>query len=393
MQGPTAGPASAAPPLPRYGERSLAEVVPSLLGALGVAEATDHLELGPASCGCVLVIDGLGWQSLLEHPDQAPFLADAAAVRPPLTAGFPSTTAASLSSIGTGLPPGEHGLVGYTMSIPGHDRAMNLLLWELYGHGERVDLREELPPERLQPLSTAFQRAAAAGLAVSLVGPRQHAHTGLTRASLRGGRYRAAFGLGDTVAEAVTALAARPGSLVYAYHADLDIIGHVRGVDSDAWRLQLAHVDRLAAALAERLPSGAVLVVTGDHGMIDVAGERLDVGDHPALLEGVRLLAGEPRARHVHAVDGAHADVLAAWREGLGERMWVVGREEAIATGWFGPAVLDRVRPRIGDVVAASRTTLAVTQRAVDPRLAGLLAHHGSMLPGEQFVPLVMVRG
>src|SRR5262249_48808623 len=136
------------------------------------------------------------------------------------------------------------GLVGYTMAVPDHDRPMNVLLWELYGHGPKVDLRPSLVPERVQPTRTAFERAAAAGVTVTLVGPRQHAGSGMTRAALRGGRYRPAFGIGDLVATAAEALDAPDGNraLVYGYHADLDLIGHVRGTRSDAWRVQLRQV-------------------------------------------------------------------------------------------------------------------------------------------------------
>jgi len=181
---------------------------------------------------------------------------------------------------------------------------------------------------------------------------------------------------------------------VYAYHPDLDRTGHVRGVASDAWRLELAHVDRLAAQLAEGLPGDAALVVTGDHGMVDLRPEqRIDLADRPELAAGVRLLAGEARARHVHTQRGAAADVLDAWRALLGQDMWVVPREEAVAAGWFGPSVTDQVRPRIGDVVAAASGPVGVVQREVDPTQALLTGHHGSMTPAEQLVPLLLLRG
>jgi hypothetical protein len=218
----------------------------------------------------------------------------------------------------------------------------------------------------------------------------------MTRAVLRGGRYRSAFTLADLVAVSAATLAEPGPQLVYAYHPDLDLLGHIRGVDSDAWRLQLGEVDAAAAALAERLPAGAMLVVTGDHGMVDLQpGDRLDVADAPQLLGGVRVLAAErldELGRHVHTQRGAAADVLDAWRALLGQDMWVVPREEAVASGWFGPAVPDRIRPRIGDVVAAAHGRIGVVQRAVDPAHARMTGHHGSMTAREQLVPPVTVR-
>jgi Type I phosphodiesterase / nucleotide pyrophosphatase len=274
---------------------------------------------------------------------------------------------------------------------------MNNLSWATYGLQDPAlppggDLLHRLVPEQVQPDATAFERAAASGITVTLVGPRQHAHSGMTRAVLRGGRYRSAFTLPDLVAVAAATLAEPGPQLVYAYSPDLDLVGHIRGVDSEAWRLQLGEIDQAAAALAERLPPGCLLAVTGDHGMVDIAPEdRLDVGDLPHLLAGVRVLGGEARARHVYTEPGAADDVLAAWGAVLGDRMWVVSRDQAIAAGWFGPLVSDRIRPRIGDVVAAAHGRIGVMQRAVDPAHARMRGHHGSMTAREQLVPLITV--
>ena len=208
-----------------------------------------------------------------------------------------------------------------------------------------------------------------------------------------GGRYRNAFSLGDLAAETVAALREGQRSFVYAYHPELDGTGHVRGVDSDAWRLHLGHVDRLAADVASSLPPDAVLVVSGDHGMIDVPPTgRYDTAQHPQLRHGVRFLGGEPRARHVYVQPGAEAEVLAAWRDLLGDSMWILTREEAIAAGWFGPTVPDRVRPRIGDVVAAAHKPVGVTEQEVFKLEALLIGHHGSLTPDEQLVPFLVIR-
>jgi Type I phosphodiesterase / nucleotide pyrophosphatase len=381
------------PPVPRYGEASLADLASSMLAMVDVPGCRNPLGLEPANRACLLLVDGLGWELLQANRRWAPFLAGAAETGRPLTAGYPATTASSLGSLGTGRPPGEHGLVGYTMALPGLQRAFNCLRWSPYGVGGFEDLRDRFPPEELQPEPTLFERALDDGVAVSRLGPGEHASSGLTRAVLRGGAFVDVMSMGDLAATAAHRLAGARRSLVYAYHADLDKTGHVRGVASDAWRLELANVDRLAAQIAERLPGDAVLVVTGDHGMVDLRPEeRVDLADEPELAAGVRLLAGEARARHVHTSRGAAPDVLAAWRELLGHAMWVRSREEAVADGWFGPHVPDRVLPRIGDVVAAAFGAVGVLERKVDPAQARLVGHHGSMTPAEQLVPLIEVR-
>jgi hypothetical protein len=367
--------------------------MPSLLAALDVPGYANPLGVEPLRRACVLVADGLGWELLLANRRAAPAMAAAAERGGPVTTGFPSTTATSLASIGTGLPPGGHGLVGYTIALPGMERAFNCLRWSPYGLGGSRDLRDRVVPERIQPEPTAFEAAKADGIEVTLVGAGEYAASGFTRAALRGGGYWRTHSLGDQAAGAVAGLGRGRRSLVYLYHPDLDRTGHVRGADTDAWRMELAHVDRLVTHVAERLPGDAALFVTGDHGMVDLRPEqRVDLADQPELAAGVRLLSGEARARHVHTERGAAEDVLAGWRGLLGHAMWVVPGEEAVAAGWFGPQVADEVRARVGDVVAAAHGPLGVVQREVDPTQAVLTGHHGSMTPAEQLVPFLELR-
>jgi predicted AlkP superfamily pyrophosphatase or phosphodiesterase len=382
------------PSLPKYGIASLAEVVPSVLAARGLVGFENLLALEPVASVALLVIDGLGWNQLLGNAASAPFMAEAAGRGRPITAGFPSTTAASLGSLGTGLPPGEHGLVGYTVDVPGQERPMNLLRWELYGFGPPGDLLAEVIPERFQPSPTLLERARDGGRQISLVGPPEHAESGLTRAILRGARYLGAPSLPDVVMVTSRALAEDPGAPVYAYHPFLDTTGHVKGVGSVEWLEHLSRIDQAVSAIADSLPASGTLFVTADHGMVNLGEEhKVDVAETPELLFGVRALAGEARARHVYCVPGSVDDVLATWRERLGDRMWIVPGDQAIDAGWFGPRVEDRVRPRIGDVIAAAHAAVGVFQREVDPLQAMLVGHHGSMTSAEQLVPLLRIDG
>jgi hypothetical protein len=265
---------------------------------------------------------------------------------------------------------------------------LDALRWHRHGSGE--DLRSDLPPEQVQPSATAFERAVAGGVSVRVVQAAAHAASGLTRAAFRGGEVVGVHALGDLVEQAVRAFALPGKVFCYAYHADLDFLGHVYGPGSGAWRRQLRVVDVLAAALAEELPPGGRLVVTADHGMV-AARERIDVDVEAGLLEGVALLAGEPRVRHVHTVPGAAADVQAAWAERVGAGAWVARREEALAAGWFGPRVAPSVLGRIGDVVVAARGDLVVVRSREEAVMSALVGQHGSLTAAEQWVPLLQV--
>jgi Type I phosphodiesterase / nucleotide pyrophosphatase len=366
------------PALPHYGESSLADLSTSVLASLGVAKEPNPLRLPDADRACVLVVDGLGWELLRDHQAAAPFLSELAVAGRPLTAGFPATTATSLASLGTGRPPGQHGVLGYQVAVPGEGRLLNALRWD-----QRVD------PVAWQPGPTVFERAAKAGISSFRVAHHALGGTGLSVATMRGAQVVPADTFGALVDQAAAVIRQSDRALVMVYHGELDATGHVFGCTSDAWRYHLGHVDKLAEQLAGALPPGTALHVTADHGMVDVPPQdRIDADTVPGLLAGVDLLGGEPRARHVYAKPGAAGDVLAAWREVLGHRAWVASRDEAISDGWFGP-VDPQLAPRIGDVVAAPAGPFAVVATAAEPRESALIGMHGSLTAADQLVPLL----
>jgi hypothetical protein len=378
--------------LPRYGQRSLADVVPALLAAQGVAGLPNPLDIPQARTVCLLLIDGLGWQLLREHADQAPTLSALAADTEPITAGFPSTTATSVASIGTGLPSGQHGIVGYTFALPG-EPLLNALRWGTQ-LGTHHDLRERLVPEELQPHRTMFEQAAQDGIEVTVTAPIIQRGSGLTRAVLRGGTFRAGYAFGDLSTIATDSLNGAGRTFCYAYHGDLDLLGHRYGPGSAPWRRQLRFIDQLVAGIAEALPADGLLAVTADHGMVAMTeSDRVDADADPDLLAGVRLLGGEARVRHVYTEPGAQPAVVARWQSVLGDRALVRTRDEAIAAAWFGPAVSEQVRPRIGDVIVAMMGNCGVVRGVAEAHEAEMIGQHGSLTATEQYVPLLFAHG
>ncbi|GLZ14233.1 phosphodiesterase [Actinomadura sp. NBRC 104425] len=367
------------PTAPRYGAGTLADLTASVLAALGVPGAANVLDLPERPRVCVLLIDGLGWELLRTHEADAPYLASLAVGGRVLSAGFPATTATSLASLGTGLPPGEHGLIGLQFAVPGVDGLLRCLRWRA----------EDADPAVVQPRPTVYERAAAAGVSAGYVASGAYRGSGLSLATARGADYVPGDTLGQLVAEAGRVLAGADRAYVTVYHSDLDSTGHRFGAGSPHWRQQLRFTDLLAERLAAVLPPGTSMYITADHGMVNPT-ERVDADRVPALREGVAELGGEPRARHVYALPGAAGDVLAAWRETLAGRAWVVTREEAVEAGWFGP-VAPQVLPRVGDVVAVPNGELAIVAGETEPLMSSLVGMHGSLTPAEQLVPLLAV--
>jgi Type I phosphodiesterase / nucleotide pyrophosphatase len=365
---------------PAYHQRSVGDVVPAVAAALGLAlaEQPSGLVLPDASSYVVFLVDGLGARLLERYAHAAPFLAGLLAAQLPGTAGVPSTTVTSLTSFGTGLTPGAHGLVGFTSRVPGTDRLLNALLWD-----------KDVDPVEWQPHPTAFATLQGLGATVTVVNKREFARSGLTVAAHRGAEFVGADKVGERIAAAVAASRERV-SLTYLYDGDLDWTGHRYGVASSQWLQQLSMVDAEAEQLREALPPDVRLVVVADHGMVDSPPEsRVDVDEHPELRSGVALLGGEARFRHLYCHRGAVDDVVSAWSEVLGGRADVMSRETAIRRGWFGP-VSPAVLPRLGDVIVACREDTAILSTTDFPYEATLTGLHGSLTAEEMQIPIVV---
>lgn len=354
--------------------RSVVGVADDLLAAL----RGESVLLPRAESAVLVVIDGLGAISLRGHAGHARALTAGMAKKDVAQSVFPSTTAAALTSIVTGVWPGEHGLVGYRVL----DRSRDLLVNQLSGwESDGID------PLTWQAAPTVFERAERAGHESFAVGFAGYAHSGFTKATLRGAEFVPATTAAARIEAAYDLARAHPGSLVYCYLPEVDKAGHKHGVASAEWVAALEDVD---AALSARVPPGVGVLVTSDHGMVDVPGSRQAVLDEEHL-DGIRHIGGEPRMLHAYLEpDADAAAVVARWRSDLDGIADVVTRDEAVRAGLFGPTVTAAAESRIGDVLAVARGAWAVYDgTAADQRGRGMVGQHGAMTPEERQVPLV----
>jgi hypothetical protein len=284
-----------------------------------------------------------------------------------------------MGTFGTGLPPGQHGLVGYQVREPGQDHLFNELDW--------IDGPN---PVQWQPHPTVFERTASAGIPVTMVGPQKFDGSGLTTAALRGARFAEARDLAAAVDAAVAAARATKSALVYLYWGDVDRTGHQYGCDSLQWGEAVEHLDAELRRLRASLPADTSLTVTADHGMVDVPdAAKTDIATDAELRDGIELVGGEPRGLQLYCRPGAAADVAATWTSRVGADGWVLTRESAAAAGLFGD-VAPEVLSRFGDVIVAVEAPIGfVDTRVMNSRIVRLIGQHGSLTAAEQHVPFI----
>lgn len=371
------------PAAPGYGASTVAEVMTSAAAALGVDGFTNALGLPGAQRVAVVMVDGLGLGLLRKHAAHAPYLRGALDSARALSSAFPSTTASSLASLGTGLAPGQHGLVGYDVLDPDRDRVVNMLGgWDA-----------EVEPTIWQPHGTVFE-SVARHLPVVTVSQPRFEDSAMTRAALRGGSFIGATTIHSMIDAAARQLSENPRMLMYFYVNDLDKAGHRYGAASSEWIRALEDLDAGLKLLARRVPSNTLLLLTADHGMVDVPEQqRIDYSQYPELLEGIRHTAGEPRMVHLYFDGQLTPDEREAsavrWQDAFGTRAWILTRDEAVAEGYFG-SVADAVLPRIGDLLILAREGIALIDgRRATAAAFGMVGQHGSLTRAEREVPLL----
>ena len=348
----------------------LSQITPSIFSSLGLESAVDHLSVGQSPMGreLLFLIDGFGFDTLATYADAMPTMSRMFNHGRIQTA-FPSTTATSLATLTTGELPGAHGMLGYTVQVPrSGGRLLNALKWD-----ERVD------PENWQPIETLFQRAAAAGINVTHVAAKRYENSGFTRAVFRGAQYKGANLVADLISETKLALHKAP-SFVYLYVNDLDTAGHSDGVGSEKWIAALSMIDQMVSQLMKEVPKGTRIWVTSDHGMINVQ-EKIVIGLDNPLMQGVSVVAGEPRARHLYLDSDsptARAETASLWQEYLQDKALVLTREQAISSNLFGAEVSADALDRMGEVIAIARGGLVLLDADRVDKEGAMVGHHGA---------------
>jgi hypothetical protein len=363
------------PLVPDYAGACLTNLVPSLLGPGRTSDLPDWFPapVRDAEQVVLFVLDGLGWDQLMARTDLAPTMSSMAGG--PIDAVAPTTTATSLTSITTGLTPGEHGVVGYRMAMYGE--VLNVLRWSTTGG----DARRRLVPLEVQP------RRPFLGSSVPVVAKTEFNGSGFTQAHLAGVRH-VGWRLPSNLAVEVRHLLAAGEPFVYAYYDGIDKIAHEYGL-GEHYDAEVTATDRLVADVAAVLPPGAALVVTADHGQVEVP-ETLPLSAD--VMSCTRLLSGEGRFRWLHARPGAEAALLAAATEAHSDRGWVVPVEQVLDEAWLGRWVSTAARGRLGDVAVLARDAVSYDDPA-DTGAIVLRCRHGSLTAAELRVPLLGSRG
>ncbi|HUA07396.1 MAG TPA: alkaline phosphatase family protein [Solirubrobacteraceae bacterium] len=323
----------------------------------------------------LILLDAFGLHFLERHRDH-PLIQSLDVT--PVTSQFPSTTTAHVPSVHFGVPVGEHGLYEWNILEPALGEIICPLRFNATGAEEEGTLVGRIEPSVLAPGPTFYE-----SLAVSCVVAQPLRLAGSFSAIATRGAQVIGFRRLREGLHAVGEAFAAPGSdhrYALVYWDLIDRAGHEHGPGSSefaaACRRSLDELWDAREALR-----GVTVLITADHGQVDVRPDRVDYLDDlwpdlPMLLSQ-RRPAGSPRDVFLHV----HAEhVLTVIRE-LSARL--DGRAEVRPAGELFERIGPRLKSRLGDVAvlpAAGRQAWLRSAAANEQRFLG---QHGGLHEAE----------
>lgn len=352
-------------------------VFDSLYRAVSAQELPeDGLGFKSLKSAVLVLIDGFGVANLKSRSGHAKNLFRLFdSQRRSIRCEFPSTTVVSLSGLSTGLRSSQHGLIGYNVRDPKTSELTNLLSgWERNGSNPKPWKSAVTISERRGPVT------------VHVVSNPEYEKSGFTSLTMPSAVFHGVQDLEDRVSKAIQ-IGSQPGNLVYLYIPELDQLGHMFGSESAAWSELLEQID---AALMPLLSSRVPVIVTSDHGMIDVPIERqIHLDDLQFFTANVELAGGDTRSSFLYLRPNVEkVGFLAELDQRLGDVVWITDWHELAQAGYV--AQPEKTDLRYPDLVLLARKNVTLyDRRTARKRSLQMVGHHGSISDAEMQVPLI----
>ncbi|RIK23453.1 MAG: phosphodiesterase [Chloroflexi bacterium] len=358
-------------------------------------------------------IDSFGWEFFQRRAGDAAFLKllEKNGRVSKITSQFPSTTAAHVTCIHTGLPVGQSGVYEWQYYEPKLDAVITPLLYSYAGTMQRDQLKNaDIKPEELYPSVTLYNALAAAGVKSFSFGSRDYTPSTFSNVTMRGAELRAFA----TLTEALVNLAqqaerADSPTYLFFYYGAIDAMCHHYGPAS---RQAQAELDMFLYAMDKwflpNLRAGGkrvLFALTADHGHMAVAPENtfylnLDARASellPMLRADARgqILppAGSPRDVFLYVrpeyLDAAHAllqNALAGFAD-------VVKTDALLNAGYFGAMpVCAELLGRLGNLTLLPYENNCVWWFDAEKFSQRFYGHHGGLTPTEMEIPLALMK-
>ena len=348
----------------------------------------------------VIFVDSFGWQFWQDY--SARFRATSRVVESgtltPVSALFPTTTAASVSTMNLGVLPARHALYEWNIYIPAYGEVIQSLAFAPLGrHGQDACVKKGYDPAKmLEVHETVHQRLARHGVRSVQFSNRSYA----------GSAYNSVASAGadvirhGTLAEALVQLKEMleqdaDKAWLGFYWASIDTIAHIHGPGTTFHAAEIASFWSTFDAVFRDVDSADTLYLFfADHGQVyaDVRDTIYINERFPELTDCLPLSPtgnpiypnGAPRDVFLHVRPERRDDVQATLQQGLDGIALVMPMDEALDQGLFGPGPVSlELRRRLGDILILPFQGHFVWWRERGVMANTFNGHHGGLAPDE----------
>lgn len=345
----------------------------SALASVG-GEFENRMRLPKVKHSVVILVDGLGFENLRAASGYARFLNSK--LEHSIRCEFPSTTATSLTGLATGTRSGVHGLIGYSV----YDRISKSQKNLLTGWTSANDAASFKSQSTLSEISGEVE--------VNVIGPAVYESSGFTELTMKGASYQAADKIPDRFALIEKTFVGSAATVSYLYVPELDQAAHKFGVASNQWLHLLEELDLILNRFNSKITSNVGVIITADHGVLDVAQtDHIYLDDFAWYRDSVENTAGDPRCNFVYLKTSDDlAEFTKKAREVFGHAAYVCTNQQLVEAGWLVEGT-STLKPDIYLIWKVDQ--VAYDRRFSKPQHLKMIGQHGGISDVETRIPLI----
>jgi len=330
-----------------------------------------------------MVLDGLGYNYLVNHGSGLWLRENLVSS---ISSVFPPSTGSAMTTFYTASAPISHGITGWYVYLKKIGAVTRFLPY--------TTLVNDIP---IEPDITSFIGSEAWLKKVErsvFVAPNRIIHSPYSKFASKGSiriGYQSLRQLFGKVRNLTTKSQKR--QFVFVYYPDLDAIAHEKGIESQAALKELVLLDKNLEKLAQEVPDNVRIIITADHGLVDIHKEStVLLGNHPELKKMlIAPVCGDTRSCYFYIRPNKSDNFQSYMKDNLSYACTVCKSSELVQRGWFGRGNPSKeFDGRVGDFVAIMKERYALLDRYPGQDYPDLVGQHGGVSEQELLVPLII---
>ncbi|MFO7837572.1 MAG: alkaline phosphatase family protein [Candidatus Thorarchaeota archaeon] len=371
-------------------KHSIVNLTSALAGKMGIDSICKGLEesslydIEESSTILFIIIDGLGYNYLLRHGSGL-WLRDHLVSS--MSSVFPPSTGSAMTSFYTATTPLQHGITGWFVYLKDLGVVSRFLPFSTLVN-EKPMQTDVAPFVGAEPWLGKIQKRSI------FLGPQRIINSSYSRFVSSGCTRIGYHSLQELFGNARDlAIHAHENQFMFVYWPELDATGHDEGIESEAAINHLTTLDKNLEKLAKEVPNNVRIIITSDHGIVDVEQENtVKLANHPELKKTlIAPVCGDTRTCYFYVRPNKVDAFQSYMNDHLAHACTMYQTSQLVDMGWFGPGEpSNKFDTRAGDFVALMKEGYALLNDFPGEEYPELVGQHGGLSEDEMLVPLVI---